>query len=328
VVRQKVKEFRHSSPIPSSPYLSSQVCFRDMAKLTLWILLALAIVPVIIQVAERGDKVFVGAEEDEVEGEEEEDEAATVEDDGVDMDDIDTDSTGKKNTHPDVETTLLFTRPPANPANYAPGVNAIQLPAGKIVEFLLGFENKADEGDFTLESLDASFRYPMDFTYHIQNFSAINYNKQVKPGQEASLFYSFIPADAFAGRPIGLTINLAYRDQEGNFYFDPVFNETVSIVEFDEGFDSEVFFMYVFLVAGAILLLFLVYTILSKSVKSSKKSGGVARKPVETGTSNSDVDFEWIPRSAVLAQKTPGSNKTSPRQRKGKRGAANASDTE
>merc|ERR1712029_427260 len=323
VVRQKVKEFGHSSPMPSSPYLSSQVCFRDMAKLTLWILLALAIVPVIIQVAERGDKVFVGAEEDEVEGEEEEDEAATVEDDGVD-----TDSTGKKNTHPDVETTLLFTRPPANPANYAPGVNAIQLPAGKIVEFLLGFENKADEGDFTLESLDASFRYPMDFTYHIQNFSAINYNKQVKPGQEASLFYSFIPADAFAGRPIGLTINLAYRDQEGNFYFDPVFNETVSIVEFDEGFDSEVFFMYVFLVAGAILLLFLVYTILSKSVKSSKKSGGVARKPVETGTSNSDVDFEWIPRSAVLAQKTPGSNKTSPRQRKGKRGAANASDTE
>ena len=54
-----------------------------------------------------------------------------------------------------------------------------------------------------------------------------------------------------------------FRDQEGNFYFDPVFNETVSIVEFDEGFDSEVFFMYVFLAAGAILLLFLVYTLLT-----------------------------------------------------------------
>merc|ERR1711951_318566 len=64
-----------------------------MAKLTLWILLALAIVPIIIQVAERGDKVFVGAEEDEVEGEEEEEEAATVEDDAVDMDDLDSDST-------------------------------------------------------------------------------------------------------------------------------------------------------------------------------------------------------------------------------------------
>ena len=43
---------------------------------------------------------------------------------------------------------------------------------------------------------------------------------------------------------------------------DPVFNETVQIVEFDEGFDSEVFFMYVFLVAGTFLVLFLVYSFL------------------------------------------------------------------
>ena len=51
----------------------------------------------------------------------------------------------------------------------------------------------------------------MDFTYHIQNFSAIAYQKTVKEGQEATVAYSFIPADAFAGRPIGLSINLAYR---------------------------------------------------------------------------------------------------------------------
>ena len=47
----------------------------------------------------------------------------------------------------DVSTTLLFTRPAANPDNYSPGVNAIELPAGKIVEFLLGFENKGEEGE-------------------------------------------------------------------------------------------------------------------------------------------------------------------------------------
>jgi len=299
-----------------------------MAKLTVWLLLALAITPVIIQTIEGDDKFFAAAEEDEVEGEEEE--GATVEDEGGEAsDDEDLDGgSAKKNVHPDVETTMLFTKPAANPANYAPGVNAIELPAGKIVEFLLGFENKADEGEFTIETLDASFRYPMDFTYHIQNFSAISYQKIVKPGQEASVFYSFIPADAFAGRPIGLTINLAYRDQEGNFYFDPVFNETVSIVEYDDGFDSEVFFMYVFLAAGAILLLFLIYTLLTRGSKPKKSA--VAKKPVETGTSNSDVDFEWIPRSAVLSQqKTPGSNKTSPRQRKSKRSnAAAGSDTE
>ncbi len=65
--------------------------------------------------------------------------------------------------------------------------------------------------DFVIETLDASFRYPMDFSYHIQNFSAISYQKTVKPNHEATVAYSFVPADAFAGRPIGLTINLAYR---------------------------------------------------------------------------------------------------------------------
>ena len=96
-----------------------------------------------------------------------------------------------------------------------------------------------------------------------QNFSAIAYQKTVKSKQEATVAYSFMPADAFAGRPIGLSINLAYRDAEGNFYFDPVFNETVQIVEFDEGFDTEVFFMWVFLVAGVLLVLFLGFTMLA-----------------------------------------------------------------
>merc|ERR1712172_160214 len=96
-------------------------------------------------------------------------------------------------------------------------------------------------------------------------------------------------------------------------------NETVQIVEYDEGFDTEVFFMYVTLAAAVILLLFLVYTFLPGT--KGKKSAAVS-KPMETGTTNDDVDYEWIPRSAL---KTPGSNKTSPRQRKAKRAG---SDTE
>ena len=112
-----------------------------------------------------------------------------------------------------------------------------------------------------------------------QNFSAIGYQKTVKAKQEATVAYSFMPADAFAGRPIGLSINLAYRDSEGNFYFDPVFNETVQIVEFDEGFDTEVFFMWVFIVAGALLVLFLGFTMLSGELPSIIKIVfGILRK--------------------------------------------------
>ena len=44
---------------------------------------------------------------------------------------------------------------------------------------------------------------------------------------------------------------------------DPVFNETVQIVEFDEGFDTETFFMYVTLGGVIVLLLFLVFNYLS-----------------------------------------------------------------
>merc|ERR1719427_1400142 len=133
---------------------------------------------------------------------------------------------GKKTTSADADTTILFTKPP--------GTSNLELPAGQITEFLVGFTNKGEQ-EMMVDSLEASLRYPMDFTFHIQNFSAIAYAKTVKPKQQATVAYSFIPADAFASRPIGLTINLNYRDAAGNFFIDPVFNETVQIVEFDEG---------------------------------------------------------------------------------------------
>ena len=110
-----------------------------------------------------------------------------------------------------------------------------------------------------------------DFTFHIQNFTTATFSKAVKPGQQATVGYSFVPADAFAGRPIGLTINLNYRDAAGNFFIDPVFNETVQIVEFDEGFDTETFFMYVCIAGAVVLLLFLGFNFLSGRFNYLKK---------------------------------------------------------
>jgi len=263
------------------------------------------VLPAVIQIAQVGHSV-AHAEEDEVENEEE----GTVEEEPEATEEATEgeDEGGKKNVSPFAKTLLVFTKPAQSQLS-----GSVELPAGRIVEFLVGFENKGSS-DFVVETLDASFRYPMDFSYHIQNFSAIQYHKTVKASQEATIAYSFVPADAFAGRPIGLTINLAYRDLEGNFFFDPVFNETVQIVEFDEGFDTELFFMYVFIAAVCILLIFLAFSFGSKGKKPT------VSKVVETGTGNDDVDFEWIPKSAL---RTP---KTSPRQRTGKKAAS--SDTE
>lgn len=87
----------------------------------------------------------------------------------------------------------------------------LDFPANNIVKFLVGFTNKGTE-DFIVESLDASFRYPQDYQFYIQNFTALPLNTVVPPQRQATFEYSFIPAEPMGGRPFGLVINLNYRD--------------------------------------------------------------------------------------------------------------------
>lgn len=234
--------------------------------------------------------------------------------------DAETEDEPETTTSPDADTHLLFTKP-----LYTQGTQ-MELPGGQIVEFLIGFTNKG-EGDFVVETVEASFRYPMDFNYHIQNFSAIAYNAIVKPNAEATVSYSFIPSDTFAGRPFGLNIALNYRDANGIQFSESVFNETVLITELDEGLDGETFFLYVFLAAIVVLLLVLGQQFLGSVGK--KRRSPAARKQVETGTNGSnDVDYDWLPPetlkqlSSSPKSKVPSkSPKQSPRQRKVKRSA-------
>ena len=44
------------------------------------------------------------------------------------------------------------------------------MPAGALVKFLVGFTNKGDQ-DFLVETMEASFRYPQDYSFYIQNVS-------------------------------------------------------------------------------------------------------------------------------------------------------------
>lgn len=213
----------------------------------------------------------------------------------------------------DADTTILFTRPIYN------GLSTLELPAGNLVELLIGFTNKG-ESDFVLESLDASFRYAMDFNFYIQNFSTVTYNKIVKPKQEATLAYSFIPSENLAGRPFSFNINLNYKDSNGINFSEAVYNETVQIVELDDGLDGETVFLYVFLAACVILTLVGGQQLLSSFGRKSRSS--TSRKiPMEMGTSNpNNVDYDWIPKDTLnRLNKSPRTPKQSPRQRKAKR---------
>lgn len=217
---------------------------------------------------------------------------------------------------PDADTFLLFTKP-----------NTQDLPAGEQVKFLVGFANKG-ESDFFVDSMEASFRYPQDYTFFIQNFTTARYNRIVEPNREATFSYSFTPSETFNARPFGLTINLNYRDAEGTFFQDAVFNETVQVVEPDEGLDGETFFLYVFLAAVAVLLLVGAQQLLA-SFGKRRMSSKPSRPAVEMGTQNKgDVDLDWIPEETLQKlNRSPGrSPKQSPRQRRSKRRSAGATD--
>ncbi|XP_013778760.1 translocon-associated protein subunit alpha-like [Limulus polyphemus] len=206
---------------------------------------------------------------------------------------------------PDVDTYFLFTKPSGT---------SMELHAGRDVQFLVGVTNKGSK-DFVLETMDTSFRYPMDFTFYIQNFSTISYNRVVKPKQQATLYYQFFVSESFAARSFGLAVNLLYKDADGIQYLNSVFNETVNVVETDEGLDGETFFLYVFLAACGVLLLVGVQQLFANMGKKKP----AAKPKVEMGTQNvNDVDYDWLPKETLNElNKSP---RRSPRQRRTKRG--------
>ncbi|TNN44479.1 Translocon-associated protein subunit alpha [Liparis tanakae] len=163
--------------------------------------------------------------------------------------------------------------------------------------------------EFTVQSLEASFRYPQDFQFYIQNFTALPLSTVVQPQTQASFEYSFIPAQPMAGRPFGLVILLNYLDTEGNGFQTAIYNQTVTIIELDEGMDGETIFLYIFLVGLVSLMLFGVYQVLETRTKKR-----ISAK-IEKGTGGmSDVDISWLPQETLNIM-NKASPKASPRKR-------------
>jgi len=209
--------------------------------------------------------------------------------------------------HSDADTCFFITKPRLG----LPGLS-LELPTGKDVSFLVGFSNKGND-TFIVESLEASFRYALDFSYHLQNFSAIAYNRPVPPNEEATFAYAFFVSEAYSTRSYGFTVNLHYKDSQGNQYLTSVFNETVSIIELDEGLDGETFFLYILLTTFASLIIFSIYHYFF----SSGKKRSFIQKTIETGTANQNgVDYNWVPKGHEQAIPKSPKAPRSPKQRK------------
>ncbi|KAA0705128.1 Translocon-associated protein subunit alpha [Triplophysa tibetana] len=247
---------------------------------------------------------------DDVMPEDEDDEAEVEDDDNTELteekeEEEEEGLVGEMKASPNADTTILF-------------VKGDDFPANNIVKFLLGFTNKGSE-NFIVDSLDASFRYPQDFQFYIQNFTALQLGTVVPPQRQATFEYSFIPAEPMGGRPFGLVINLNYKDSSGNVFQDAVFNQTVTITEREDGLDGETIFLYVFLSGLSLLVIVGLHQLL----ESRKR-----RRPgkVEMGTSNhNDVDMSWIPQETLnqimASRRDKASPRRSPRKRTQKRSA-------
>ncbi|XP_014773166.1 translocon-associated protein subunit alpha [Octopus bimaculoides] len=256
---------------------------------------------------------------DPVEGEEEEatvetddgasEEAGTVETESAVSDkgeEEDDDDEKPLSASPFADTYILFIKP----------VTSTELPAGKPVRILVGFTN-IGKNDFTVDTMEASLRYPQDFSFYIQNFTTVRYNQAIEPKRQASFEYEFIPNEALHARPFGLVLNINYQDAEGNFYQTAVFNETVNIVETDEGLDGETFFLYVFLAAVIVLILVGAQQLLASFGRKTRTVK--PRVTVELGTEKNDVDYEWLPKEILQEMnRSPrrGTPKVSPRKRR------------
>uniref|UniRef100_A0A8C2XRB7 Translocon-associated protein subunit alpha n=1 Tax=Cyclopterus lumpus TaxID=8103 RepID=A0A8C2XRB7_CYCLU len=253
------------------------------------------------------DEEAEAVDEDVVDDVTDEDDEAEVEDDeNVELTEEKEDEeeealVGEVKASPNADTTILF-------------VKGDDFPANNIVKFLLGFSNKGPE-NFVVESLDASFRYPQDYQFYIQNFTALQLGIEVPASRQATFEYSFIPAEPMGGRPFGLVINLNYKDGNGNIFQDAVFNQTVTVTEREDGLDGETIFLYVFLSGLSLLVVVGLHQLME-----SRKRRRPAPK-VEMGTSShNDVDLSWIPQE-TLNQINKASPKRSPRKRSQKRSA-------
>lgn len=228
----------------------------------------------------------------------------------VSSDDMDTVSTeAPAQTGPvssdDADVTFLFTRPIVEkPYEFA---------IGKEVHFLVGFKNKAQK-DFQISTMDASFRYALDFSYTLQNFTSYPYNRVVEPNQETTLGYTFFVSEQYAARTYGFTVNLLYSDKDGVQYQNTVFNETVTLVEIDEGLDSETFFLYILLAGFFALICYGLNQLYIKFVLPTRRSTSKPKVEQERPTNTKEVDYDWLPPSMVanLKKTSTSSKKTAP----------------
>jgi translocon-associated protein subunit alpha len=169
-----------------------------------------------------------------------------------------------------------------------------QFTAGEPVEVLVGFRNKGQR-QYNITFIDASFNFPLDFSYYIQNFSRWEYGMPVSAAQEVTLAYMFRPDAMLEPRDFGLLVNVYYKDGSGKNYTSTAFNGTVDLLEPVVGWDAQSFFAVLAVLGLLGVGGFFAYRSLSTWAKKQKSA-----KKVEFGTKvRKEVEDDWLAGTAA-----------------------------
>jgi len=181
---------------------------------------------------------------------------------------------------------------------------------GKFIPVVVALTNKGN-GVFNVTQVGASFMYPQDHRYYIQNYTKITYGQSVLPSEQRSFLYRFSPDAMLEPREYGLVVSVYYTDSDGGNFTSVVYNSTIALVEGNESIDLQGLFLYIGILGVAGLVGFMVYN----AARSSKKKGP---RRVEYGTqkSASVIDDEWLqgtsavqsPKNRVKQQKPKKTN--------------------
>jgi len=175
----------------------------------------------------------------------------------------------------------------------------LNIESGKFCEILVGITNTA-EADLILRTVEGSFRYNMNMSEVLQNFTAYKYDVTMGSNEQATISYKFPVGAVFQPIEIGLVIALTFETPDKYFFRLPAFNGTVTLVDPVRTFDFQVIFLYLFGVGLLAVCGYAIYNaFLSKRFRGSKRSSSTATSTktskTETGTNSKEVDLEWIP---------------------------------
>ena len=208
-----------------------------------------------------------------------------------------------------IETYLLLTSHPD-----------MEITAGDSAVALIGFYNGANE-DFFVYSIYSSLRHPQDTSHIIENFTTLAIDQVVPAGGRAGYDYPFTVGELYLPRSYGLVIEIRYKSVNDSIeYGHAVYNDTVKLLEIVEVFDTETFFMYVFMITGLIILAFLVHYVWTLTSSGRKHQAKTAKKPQQSSAQivgqeeaekRTDVDFSWVSPGAAqsMGLKSPKSPK-------------------